>query len=199
MENFELEEKKKQMRQQMRFVRNNLTLEEREAQNKVITELILGTELYQSARFILTYVSYASEVDTRVLMGRAIKDGKKVYVPKVMGDKMDFFQVEDPAKLVPNKMGIPEPEADPVKLFPYTTHLSLDSSAECMILVPGLAFDAKLNRIGYGAGYYDRYLASFRKKMAVGLAYKEQIVDEVPVGETDEPLDLVVTPERAYY
>ena len=57
MENFELEEKKKQMRQQMRFVRNNLTLEEREAQNKVITELILGTELYQSARFILTYVS----------------------------------------------------------------------------------------------------------------------------------------------
>ena len=57
MENFELEEKKKQMRQQMRFVRNNLTLEEREAQNKVITELMLGTELYQSARFILTYVS----------------------------------------------------------------------------------------------------------------------------------------------
>ena len=113
--------------------------------------------------------------------------------------KMDFFLCEDLSLLVRNEKGILEPEANPARLFPYTTHISLDSAENCMILVPGLAFDAKLGRIGYGSGYYDRYLSGFCKKMTIGMAFKEQIVEEVPMGQDDILMDLVVTPERAYF
>ncbi len=78
-------------------------------------------------------------------------------------------------------------------------HISLDRKEECVVFVPGLAFDASLQRIGYGGGYYDRFLGAFQKRMAVGLSFKEQIIDSVPCAGYDEPLDLIVTPERAYF
>ncbi len=196
----EFDRQKEELRSKMKEVRDSIPAETREAENQAITNIILNTELYESAVCILSYVSFGSEVDTSGLIRQAIRDGKKVYVPKVLPHgKMDFFLCEDPALLVRNERGILEPEADPAKLFPYTTHISLDSAENCMILVPGLAFDAGLGRIGFGAGYYDRYLAGFRKKMAIGMAFNEQIVDEVPMGQEDIPMDLVVTPERAYF
>lgn len=196
----EFDLQKEALRKKMKEVRDSIPAEVRSKENEAITNIILNTELYETASSILTYVSFGSEVDTSVLLARAIRDGKKVYVPKVLSNgKMDFFLCEDPSLLVRNERGIREPEADPAKLFPYTTHISLDSAENCMILVPGLAFDAKLGRIGFGGGYYDRYLATFHKKMAIGMAFNEQIVDEVPMGQEDIPMDLVVTPERAYF
>lgn len=196
----EFDRQKEELRRKMREIRDSIPDEVREEENKTITKIILHTELYETASCILSYVSFGSEVDTKELIRQAIRDGKRVYVPKVLPHgKMDFFLCEDLSLLVRNEKGILEPEANPARLFPYTTHISLDSAENCMILVPGLAFDAKLGRIGYGAGYYDRYLSGFCKKMTIGMAFKEQIVEEVPMGQDDIPMDLVVTPERAYF
>lgn len=196
----EFDQEKEALRRKMKKLRDEIPEESRNEQNKTITNIILNTALYESAAFILSYVSFGSEVDTTELIRHAIRDGKKVYVPKILGSGvMDFFQCEDLAQLCPGAMGILEPEADPCALFPYTTHISLDSAENCMILVPGLAFDKKLGRLGFGGGFYDRYLSGFRKKMAIGMAFNEQIVDEVPMGQEDVCVDLVVTPERAYF
>lgn len=197
----EFDQEKRNLREKMKAVRDAIPEDSRSAQNETLAKIILGTELYASAVFVLTYVSFGSEVDTKKIISQALRDGKRVYVPKVFpkSHTMDFFQCEDLSRLHRTKMGILEPEADPTRLFPYTTHLSLDSAENCMMLVPGLAFDAHLGRIGYGGGYYDRYLSRFHKKMSVGMAFCEQMVDEVPMGQDDMPLDLVVTPERAYF
>ena len=197
----EFDESKEELRTRMKQVRADIPAEVRAQEDEALTRIILGTELYEAAAFILTYVSFGTEADTKELIRRAIRDGKHVYVPYVYpkSHTMDFFLCEDPGKLRKNRLGISEPEPDPAKIFPYTTHISLDAAENCMILVPGLAFDAKLGRIGYGGGYYDRYLSGFHKKMAVGMAYNEQIVEEVPMGQDDIPLDLVVTPQQAYF
>lgn len=197
----EFDAKKQALRERMKVIRDSIPDDRRTAENEAITKMIVGTELYEQAGSILTYVSFGSEVDTRALIEKALHDGKRVYVPKVFPKthSMDFFLCEDLADLKRNEMGILEPEADPANLYPYTAHVSLDSAADCVILVPGLAFDAKLGRIGRGGGYYDRFLSKFRKKMAIGMAFTEQIVDEVPMGLDDETMDLVVTAERAYF
>ena len=197
----EFDQSKEDLRARMKKVRQDIPADVRAQEDETLTKIILGTELYESSEFILSYVSFGTEADTRALIRRAIRDGKRVYVPYVFpkSGAMDFFLCEDLGKLRRNRLGIPEPEPDPAKLFPYTTHISLDSAENCMVLVPGLAFDARLGRIGYGGGYYDRFLGSFRKKMAVGMAYNEQLVDEVPMGPDDIRLDLVVTPTQAYF
>lgn len=214
----EIIEAKKELRTKMKDIRFHIPEEERARQNKLLTEMILSTEMYTSARYILSYISFGTEVDTRELIRRAIRDNKRVFVPKVQPllhkdylngstgteeetqkKEIFFYEIEDLSGLKMSSMGVPEPAADPSRKFPYELHLSLDRAEECLIFVPGLAFDSGLRRIGYGSGYYDRFLGRFRKKMAVGLAYSEQIIDEVPVGSEDVQLDLVVSPAGAFY
>lgn len=194
---------KSSLRAELKDIRNNLPEEERVAQSKAIAQILRGTEMYQNARFLLTYVSYGSEVDTKELITQAIRDQKKVYVPKMLeslsGRRMEFFRCEDLAALKRNTIGILEPEADYAAIFPYDIHMSLDRAEECLVIVPGLGFDEHLGRIGYGGGYYDRFLTKCRKKFSIGIAYKEQMVTAVPMGEYDTPVDLVLTSDRAYF
>ncbi len=193
------QEQKEELRIKMKKLRDGINEASRAAQNKTLTEMILQTALYADAKYILSYVSFGSEVSTTELLKKAMKDGKAVYVPRISDGAMEFYQLEDFSSLKKNAMGIPEPDGNPAKLFPYDMHISLDRAEECIMLVPGLAFDKKLNRCGYGGGYYDRYLKNFHKKMAIGLSYSEQIIDKVPVTDKDVPLDLVVTPTGAYF
>ena len=128
-----------------------------------------------------------------------MKDGKKVYVPRVNGDTMEFYRFEEWKELEESRLGILEPDKNPAKRFPYELHISLDRAQDCVFIVPGLAFDSHCNRLGYGGGYYDKYLQGFEKRMTLGIAYSEQIVDRVPVTNKDKSLDLVVTPQGAFY
>ena len=198
--NEELQQKKIECRRAMTELRDAIPKEDREAMSRQITDIILQTEMYQNARYILTYVSCGSEVATIPLIRRALKDEKQVYVPRIMGpDTMRFFRIRELSQLTPGTLQIPEPEADPLRSFPYSMHLSLDRAEECVFFVPGLAFDEKLNRLGMGRAYYDRYLKGFAKKLTIGLAFPQQIIGEVPADEEDVPMDIVVTPERAYF
>lgn len=194
-----LNQQKEELRRQMRDRRDALTPEVRAEESRALFNIVTQTELYENAKWILSYVSCGSEVDTRELLRKALKDGKRVYVPAVQGKEMEFYQLENPEELQPGAMGIPEPDRNPARVFPYDMHLSLDKAEECVFLVPGLAFDKSCHRLGQGGGYYDRYLSRFNKKMTVGLSYSEQVIDAVPAGDRDVALDLVVTPGGAFY
>ena len=192
-------EEKKALREKMKAIRDAIPEETRKEEDRILTDTILQTPFYAQAKWILTYVSFGSEVDTHALIRSALKDRKRVFVPCVKDKAMDFYEIEALTDLAPGTMGIPEPEANPAKKFPYSLHLSLDRAEECAVFVPGLAFDRNCHRIGYGGGYYDRFLASFRKKMAVGLCYNEQVQEAIPCLPEDMQTDIVVTPTGAFF
>ena len=193
------QEQKEALRENMKKMRDAIPEDQRKTEDAQLLDIITKTALYQEAQSILTYVSFGSEVSTRDLIERAMKDGKKVYVPRVDGDTMEFYRFEEWKELEESRLGILEPDKNPAKRFPYELHISLDKAQDCVFIVPGLAFDSHCNRLGYGGGYYDRYLQGFEKRMTLGIAYSEQIVDRVPVTNKDQSLDLVVTPQGAFY
>lgn len=199
----QLSSQKDKLRTQMRQQRDAIPEEKRKEESQILFQMITQTELYLDAKWIISYVSFGSEVDTHELIRRSLKDGKRVYVPRIDNiegrERMHFFELLEDSKLTPNAMGIMEPEEDPGHVFPYDLHLSLDKAQDCVFFVPGLAFDKSCHRLGYGKGYYDRFLSRFDKKMTVGLSYTEQIVEEVPADDHDIALDLVVTPQGAFY
>ena len=117
------------------------------------------------------------------MVEKAWKDGKKVAVPKVYDDEMKFIYITDLSQVSEGYMGIPEPVADgPVADDPTA-----------LILMPGLAFDPKGHRIGYGGGYYDKFLAEEPNHPTVALCYGFQMLDHLETEEFDIPVDLVIT------
>ena len=132
------------------------------------------------------FAAFRSEVETGPMIRRALKSGKRVILPKVQGSELALFEITDFDKdVAPGAWDIPEPnEGRPVQLD------EID-----IIIVPGAAFDARGNRLGYGAGFYDQLLPAF-KKTAVALAYELQIVPSVPADPHDVPVAKVVTEKR---
>lgn len=132
------------------------------------------------------FASFRSEVDTIPMIRRALGDGKRVILPKVNGDKLELFEIRNfDSDVSPGAWGISEPcGSAPVKLD------ELD-----VIIVPGAAFDEQGNRLGYGAGFYDKLLSAFTKP-TVALAFEEQIVSKVPADPHDVPVRKIVTEKR---
>ncbi len=183
---------KRELRNNLRQQRNLLSEEEQTIWNEAIRERLFQTEVYQSCNAVLTFVSFQSEVDTHEIIKRAIQDHKRVYIPRVEANEMEFYEILDLSHLKPSKFGVLEPEGTENK-FDY-----LQSSDTPFILLPGLVFDICGSRIGYGAGYYDRYLQKraiiFSQKIA--LAYDFQVLDQIATEEYDVKVDAIITPTR---
>ncbi len=147
-----------------------------------LAELFFASRYYQQAKTIYGYLPYNQEVRTVPILERALQDGKRVAVPKVYGDTMAFIFMEDLNKTEKSSMGIPEPVADgPV---------AEDSTA--LVLMPGLAFTKTGDRMGYGGGFYDRFLSQEPNHPTVALCYDFQILESLPTEEFDVPVDLVL-------
>lgn len=210
---------KSELRQKMKEHRNNLPKEEQLRYWEEIQRRLTGMELWSASTELFTYLSFGSEVDTwrfvkEALSGR-INSPKAVYVPRVEGKEMFFYQITGTSILKLSKFGVPEPDGS--NLAPYTvrkeepklsqrgisqngsvsdpTHTTANPGPKLMI-VPGLAFDPYGNRIGYGAGYYDRFLteAAGDHFIKVALAYDFQLLEKVPAEEHDIRMDYIVTP-----
>ena len=159
-----------------------MTLSEIEARSAVLTEKFCASAQYARAKTVYGYLPYNQEVRTVPLLERALKDGKQVAVPKVYGDEMKFIYMTDLSLTEKSDMGIPEPVADgPVAEDPTA-----------LVLMPGLAFTEKGDRMGYGGGFYDKFLAAEPEHPTVALCYQFQMVEELPTQEHDIPVDLVL-------
>ncbi len=152
-----------------------------------ITEAFYDAPEYGKAEKIFCFYSFGSEIDTTKLIKRALADGKSTALPCVREDRSDmvFIAINSVDGLVKDRYGIPSPEYDENKI--------VLSDSSTLIIVPGLAFDGDFYRIGYGGGYYDRYLSENTYMAAAGVCFEKQLADKLPKDEHDVSVDMIVT------
>lgn len=170
------------LRRAIREKKRAMTEEEIVGRSARLGELFAQTKAYLEAKTIYGYLPYNQEVRTVPMLERALREGKRVAVPKVYGDTMKFIYLEDLSQVAKSDMGIPEPVADgPV---------AEDKTA--LVLMPGLAFDKEGHRIGYGGGFYDKFLSAEPDHPTVALCYEFQMFAQLDTEEFDIPVDLVL-------
>ena len=173
---------KQELRRAIRERKRAMTLEEIEARSAVLAEKFAQSDAYKAAKTIYGYLPYNQEVRTVPMLARALAEGKKVAVPKVYGDEMKFIYLDDLTQVAKGYAGIPEPIADgPV---------ARDETA--LVLMPGLAFDREGHRIGYGGGFYDKFLAREPHHPTLALCYDFQMQEHLETQEFDIPVDTVL-------
>ncbi len=187
-----LSEAKKALRATVLAARDAMPLAARQQAGDAIMQRLYGLDVYRDANRVLTYMSIGAEVDTHGFFERLLGDGKMAVLPRIdkASKSLTLHRVEGDADLVDGIWGIREPRAD----APRMAITDLD-----MVLMPGLAFDFTGNRLGYGAGYYDRLLAPAKKTsrpVRVAAAFDCQVVDAVPAGSADQPFQFLITETR---
>lgn len=180
---------KKLMRAEMTAKRTALSIADVAALSKKIEDRLFAFEPFMAARTVMFFVSFRSEVRTMPMIERALAMGKKVIVPVVMLDTHDLLpcEITDPAtELAPGAWGILEPVENRRK--------PVDPKSIDFVCTPGLAFDRRGDRLGYGGGYYDRFMRRVRLDATVAaLAFSIQIVDSVPAGAGDSSTMFIIT------
>ena len=179
---------KVELRIELRRRRN--AVENRVEKDKIITDFFTSMPAFEAADTVLLYYSSGSEVSTIDLFRYCLARGKKVAFPLCLNDEgmMDFFLVNDENDLSVGMYGIKAPNEDCRRL------IATDS---CLCVVPGLSFDSNGYRIGYGTGYYDRFLKDF-PGVSVGLCYEELRLDSLPIGPHDIKVNYLITDKMIY-
>lgn len=181
-------------------LRNEFMSKRENLKNKIIIDKskriisnFLRTDFYKKNNKIFIYVSYKNEVKTHDLIKKMLKDKKEVYVPNPNPEtkEMEAVLIKNFDDLTEGNYGILEPINSNFKLEPYFLDL---------IIVPGLVFSHKGFRIGYGGGFYDRFLARAKTKnsdpLKISFVYKEFIIDKIPTNQYDLPVDYIITEEK---
>ena len=190
---------KGEIRINQKNLRSELSEEQRNLFDEFILHQLLKTKEYQNCKRVFTYVSFQSEINTIPIIEQAFLHGKQVYVPKVEAHGMEFYEIKSLEGLKRSTYGILEPISCNENRF-VSVSTSMEQ-LENLMLLPGLAFDLCGNRIGYGAGYYDKYLTlqsgdTFQK---IALAYDFQVIERVPSEEFDICADAIITPTTIYH
>ena len=188
----EYQVEKRSIRRRMLKIRDALTGEEQRRASCLITERLLGHQWFYLCESLLCYVSYGSELSTHELLYEALRLGKAVYVPKVMAERrMDFFRIRSLEELQPGYHGIPEPTKSGETYDKKTTAAERARQRDrgpALMLMPGVAYDPYGNRLGYGGGYYDRYLAAHPEFITCSIAIGhscQRTEEKLPVEATD--------------
>jgi len=182
---------KKEIRRQIISQRLALSPGEVILKSEKISNLIIGLPEWRHALTVMVYLAFRQEVDTASLISQALAAGKQAVVPVCLENPRRLLAsrlLNTEEDLAPGAWGILEPK--PESLRP------VDPAEIDLVLVPGVAFDRSGNRLGYGAGYYDRFLRSLtHRAKAVALAYQLQVFEHIEADEHDFPVDFVVTEE----
>lgn len=173
---------KKQLRRMIRERKRAMTEAEIQSRSEALAQLLYASEAYRNAKTIYGYLPYNQEVRTVPMLEQALRDGKRVAVPKVFGDEMKFLYLQDLTQVAKGYAGIPEPIAD--------EPVAEDKTA--LVLMPGLAFDPQGHRIGYGGGFYDKFLAAEPDHPTLALCYEFQLLPKLETEEHDIPVDVVL-------
>ncbi len=188
---------KAEIRKVMKDQRNTILENERKAYDAAILQHLISTHEYRHCQRFFCYISFGSELNTEKIILRALQEDKEVYVPRVEADRsMEFYRLGDFNNLQPSSFGVLEPLQDEKKR--YQEQPFQDTLPTNLMLLPGLAFDIKGNRIGYGAGYYDRYLTRFPAKhfYKIAACYDFQLMEQIESYEYDIRADAIITPTR---
>lgn len=175
---------KETLRRELRMKRSMLTAEEIETASNALAERLFAHPLYRAAKTVYVYLSANQEVRTDGMIAQARRDGKRVAAPKVCGNELQFIYLEEDTKLQVGAFAILEPAEGQAADDPTA-----------LVLLPGLAFDRAGYRLGYGGGYYDRFLAREPQHPTVALCYGFQLLDRLPTDPHDVPAGAVLAAE----
>lgn len=179
---------KKETRKNIIKKRDELDKEDKKIMDDKIIGKLIDSEEYKKARGIFTYIGFGSEIDTKIIIEDALKLGKEVYVPKIFNKEMLLIRIDSLENLVKSSYGILEPIGE---------ENDFDIDKLDLIVMPGVAFDEEFNRLGYGAGYYDKFLDKNNLKCSkITLAYELQVLDRLEVEEHDKKVDQIITEKR---
>lgn len=167
--------KKEDIRKRILDIRQTLSLYEVARNSKIVIDRLLATKEYHFYDCIYTYVGFGGEVSTQLLIETALNEGKKVACPKIAYGEMNFYYINHMEDLEPGHFGVMEPSTG-----------SIAESYEALVVIPGVAFDLKRNRVGFGKGYYDKYLEKHKSYATIALAFDFQITESV----VSEPFDI---------
>ena len=186
-------EEKRKLRRQILALRDAMPIEEREEKSSHILETLILMPLYKDSDTILIYVNRRSEVNTTDLVNKALADGKRVFAPKVSGETMEFYQITGMGDLQEGYKGIREPVSG--RLFDMNS-----DTGHTLMLMPGAVFDEKCRRIGYGKGFYDRYLERISETgisvHTLALCFECQVLPEIPAEKHDVRPQMILTENR---
>lgn len=173
---------KEVLRKKYLRIRKEINESDKNKYDNDIFEKVINLQEYKDSKLVLAYVSLKHEVDTFKLIEHSLSIGKKVAVPKCEGYNIIFYTINGLDELKEGKFNILEPKTDK-KLVDFS---------DSICIVPGVAFDNENNRIGYGKGYYDRFLKIYNG-LKIGLAYKECLCEKIDAEGNDIKMDIVIT------
>jgi 5-formyltetrahydrofolate cyclo-ligase len=173
---------KKELRRSIRERKRAMTEEEIVSRSEKLAELFYASDAYKNAKTIYGYLPYNQEVRTVPMLEQALRDGKRVAVPKCYGEEMKFIFMDDLTKVEKGYANIPEPIAD--------EPVADDTTA--LVLMPGLAFDPQGHRCGYGGGFYDKFLSAEPSHPTLALCYEFQMLPYLETEAHDIPVDYVL-------
>jgi 5-formyltetrahydrofolate cyclo-ligase len=148
---------------------------------------VIKHPFFLEANVIYCYVDYRNEVGTKMIIKQAWESGKKVAVPKVEGEEMNFYYISDFSDLKEGYRGILEPDVS----FPA-------NDVHALMIMPGVAFDKKRNRIGYGKGFYDKFMDKHPTFYTIALAFECQLIEEIEANSFDYCPQILITEEKRY-
>jgi len=167
--------------------RNSIALEDRVTRSESVQEHVIKSREFQSTQIVGAYFATGSEVRTDILISGTKRLGKILALPRTEGDMINFYEMSSTAELTAGRFGIMEPtSAHPARRID-------------VLVVPGIVFDKKGYRLGYGKGYYDRFLFEKKPKFTIGLAYNFQLLESLPHNARDEKMDAIATEDGILY
>lgn len=181
---------KKILREKYLLIRNNI--KNKRAKSEIIMNKIIETDDFKNAKIIALYKSLKTEVYTNELIGYSIKKGKTVVLPKVENNNMKFYKINSMQdKLIKSRFGVEEPITDENN---FINKEQID-----LVIVPGVCFDKEKNRLGFGKGYYDKFLKN-TKLNTIAICFDEQILDTeiIPITTFDVKMKKIITENGVY-
>lgn len=189
-------ETKTSIRSKALQLRKQLSERELAENSQSICKYLLDRAWYTSAKEILVYAAIQNEVVLDLFVEIAFKEGKQLYFPKVSGDSMEFYRMYALDELTEGAFHVPEPPETNPRWMPSDRTASEEST---IILVPGVAFNGQGFRIGYGKGYYDRYLSRYPELFPIGIAHELQIFPAWDQDTYDIPMKRIITEKGEKY
>lgn len=178
---------KKDIRAEVKKYRREASLEQITKNSDLICTTFLQLPEYQSAKVVFAYIDCKNEVQTKRVIEACFADGKVVAVPKVLGKFMKFYAISSYEDLEEGYFGIREPK-----------HELLEEMVceDGLMILPGVAFDTQCHRVGYGGGFYDRYLEEHPKMKKIAFAFEFQVYENVPFEAFDILPEKIITEKR---
>jgi len=178
---------KKEIRAEVKRNRRDASPEQIRENSNLICEKFLSLPEYKEAQVVFAYMDCKNEVETKKVIEQCWKDGKTIAVPKVFGETMKYYVISSYDDLEEGYFGIPEPK-----------HESLQEIVceDGLMILPGVAFDVYRHRVGYGGGFYDRYLEAHPDMKKIAFAFEFQMFEEVPFEEFDRQPEKIITEKR---